>query len=100
MDDLKKYCRGNNSFRSETWKDYTVFNKVTWLGKAAPSDIPDGWIVLGSNPEQELIVPEMTLDWFKKNRKTLTALSEIITTLSETVSTSQFIGNIESDYSA
>ena len=51
---------------------------------------------MGSNPEQELILPEMTLDWFKKNRKTLTALSEIITTLSETVSTSQFIGDIES----
>ena len=96
MDELKKYCRVIIPAESETWKDYTVFNKVTWVGSGAPNDIPDGWIVLGSNPEQELILPEMTLDWFKKNRKTLTALSEIITTLSETVSTSQFIGNIES----
>ena len=79
MEDLKKYCRVLNPSSSETWKDYTVFNKVTWLGKAAPSVIPEGWIVLGINPPKELIVPEMTLDWFKKNSQTLSALCEIIT---------------------
>ena len=83
MNELKKYCRVLMPAESETWKDYTVFGKVTWLGSGAPNDIPDGWIVLGSNPEQEVIIPEMTLDWFKKNRKTLTALSEIIIALSE-----------------
>ena len=70
MDELKKYCRVLVPAESETWKDYTVFNKVTWLGSGAPNDIPDGWIILGSNPEQEVILPEMTLDWFKKNRRT------------------------------
>ena len=56
MDELKKYCRVIIPAESETWKDYTVFNKVTWVGSGAPNDIPDGWIVLGSNPEQELIL--------------------------------------------
>ena len=28
MEDLKKYCRVLNPSASETWKDYTVFNKV------------------------------------------------------------------------
>ena len=94
MDELKKYCRVLIPAESETWKDYTVFNKVTWLGSGAPNDIPDGWIVLGSNPEQEVIIPEMTLDWFKKNRKTLTAVSEIITMFCETPISSPFIDYI------
>ena len=96
MNELKKYCRVLMPAESETWKDYTVFSKVTWLGSGAPNDIPDGWIVLGSNPEQEVIIPEMTLDWFKKNRKTLSALSEIIITLSEAPADSDFIDYINS----
>ena len=82
---------------SETWKDYTVFGKVTWLGSGAPNDVPEGWIVLGSDPEEELIIPELTLDWFKKNRKTLSALSEIITTLSNSDSNSQFFDYLGSE---
>ena len=96
MDELKKYCRVLTPAESVTWKDYSVFNKVTWLGSGAPNDIPDGWIVLGSNPEQEVIIPEMTLDWFKKNRKTLTAVSEIITMFCETPISSPFIDYINS----
>ena len=96
MDELKKYCRVLIPAESETWKDYTVFNKVTWLGSGAPNDLPDGWIVLGSNPQQEVIIPEMTLDWFKKNRKTLTAVSKIITMFCETPISSPFIDYINS----
>ena len=96
MNELKKYCRVLIPAESETWKDYTVFSKVTWIGSGAPNEIPDGWIILGSNPEQEVIIPEMTLDWFKKNRKTLTALSEVITFLSEVPSGSDFVDYINS----
>lgn len=96
MNELKKHCRVLTPAASETWKDYTVFSKVTWLGSGAPNDVPEGWIVLGSNPERELIIPEKTLDWFTKNRKALTALAEIITTLSNTNSNSPFIDYINS----
>lgn len=94
MEDLKKYCRVLNPSSSETWKDYTVFNKVTWLGKAAPSVIPEGWIVLGINPPKELIVPEMTLDWFKKNSQTLSALCEIITLVENVEREDEFVAMI------
>ncbi|MEC8540818.1 MAG: hypothetical protein VXY53_03165 [Candidatus Thermoplasmatota archaeon] len=94
MEDLKKYCRVLNPSASETWKDYTVFNKVTWLGKAAPSVTPEGWIVLGSNPPKELVVPEMTLDWFKKNRQTLSALCEIITVVGSDEGNNEFVAMI------
>ena len=97
MNHLKKHCRILMPAESETWKDYTVFGKVTWLGSGAPNDVPEGWLVLGSDPEEELIIPELTLDWFKKNRKTLSALSEIITTLSNLDSNSQFIGYLGSE---
>ena len=97
MNHLKKHCRILMPAESETWKDYTVFGKVTWLGSGAPNDVPEGWIVLGSDPEEELIIPELTLDWFKKNRKTLSALSEIITTLSNLDSNSQFIDYLGSE---
>ena len=94
MEDLKKYCRVLNPSASETWRDYTVFNKVTWLGKAAPSVTPEGWIVLGSNPPKELVVPEMTLDWFKKNRQTLSALCEIITLVGSDEGNNEFVAMI------
>tara|TARA_B100000963_G_C22623639_1_gene671216 strand:- start:72 stop:2060 length:1989 start_codon:yes stop_codon:yes gene_type:complete len=97
MNHLKKHCRILTPAESETWKDYTVFGKVTWLGTGAPNDVPEGWIVLGSDPEEELIIPELTLDWFKKNRKTLSALSEIITTLSNSDSNSQFFDYLGSE---
>ena len=97
MNHLKKHCRILTPAESETWKDYTVFGKVTWLGSGAPNDVPEGWIVLGSDPEEELIIPELTLDWFKKNRKTLSALSEIITTLSNSDSNSQFFDYLGSE---
>ena len=97
MNHLKKHCRILMPAESETWKDYTVFGKVTWLGSGAPNDVPEGWIVLGSDPDEELIIPELTLDWFKKNRKTLSALSEIITTLSNSDSNSQFFDYLGSE---
>lgn len=89
--ELKKHCRVLTPASSETWKDYTVFGKVTWIGSGAPSDAPDGWIVLGSNPETEVILPEMTLDWYKKNRKTIQALSQIITLLRSAAENGEFI---------
>ena len=93
---LKKFCRVLTPAPSETWKDYTVFSKVTWLGKGAPSEVPDGWIVLSNDSPEELVVPEMTLDWFKKNRQILLALSEIINLVRDAKSNNQFIGTIQS----
>lgn len=78
MDHMKRFCRVLTPSEGETWKDYTVFDQITWIGAGAPSDVPDGWIVLGNNPQPELIVPEMTLDWFRKNRKTLQSIADMV----------------------
>ena len=75
---MKRFCRVLTPSEGETWKDYTVFDQITWIGSGAPSDVPDGWIVLGNNPQPELIVPEMTLDWFRKNRKTLQSIADLV----------------------
>ena len=46
LDSFKKWCRVLQPGEGETWKDYTVFKTVTWIGEGAPNEIPDGWIVL------------------------------------------------------
>ena len=78
IDELKKYCRVLQPGENETWKDYTVFKTVTWVGKGAPTETPDGWLVLGKSPDPSLLVPERTIDWFKLNRKTLDTLCSLI----------------------
>lgn len=75
---LKRYCRVLKPTDQETWKDYTVFKTVSWLGSGAPMEAPDGWLVLGSSPEEALILPERTIDWFTHNRKTLDVVCSVI----------------------
>ena len=65
---------------------------MAWEG--CTSVTPEGWIVLGSNPPKELVVPEMTLDWFKKNRQTLSALCEIITLVGSDEGNNEFVAMI------
>ena len=50
MDYLSRFCRVLTPSEGETWKDYTVFDQITWIGSGAPNEAPDGWIVLGNNP--------------------------------------------------
>ena len=75
---LKRFCRVLQPGEHESWKDYTVFKTVTWIGSGAPMQAPDGWLVLGSSPEEALIIPEMTIDWFSHNRKSLDILCSLI----------------------
>ena len=75
---LKKWCRVLTPGNGETWKDYTVFKSITWIGGGAPAEIPDGWLVLSNDPDEELIVPEKTLDWFQHNKRTLQVVREIV----------------------
>lgn len=75
---LDKWCRVIVPSEKETWKDYTVFKTITWIGAGAPPDKPDGWLVLGKNPSQELILPEMTIDWFQRNRRALQVIRELV----------------------
>ena len=35
MPHLEKYCRILTPSSEETWKDYTVFKTVTWIGRGA-----------------------------------------------------------------
>jgi DNA mismatch repair protein MutS2 len=78
LDELKKFCRVLKPSEKETWKDYTVFKTVTWLGSGAPMEAPDGWLVLGTSPDPSLVLPERTIDWFVHNRSTLNILCELV----------------------
>jgi hypothetical protein len=55
-----------------------VFKLVTWIGAGAPSDAPDGWVVLAANPAPEMVVPERTIDWFRNNQRTLSTLVALV----------------------
>jgi DNA mismatch repair protein MutS2 len=78
LDHMKKWCRVLQPGGSETWKDYTVFKLVTWIGGGGPSQAPEGWVVLGANPSPEMIVPERTIDWFRNNQRPLSTLVALI----------------------
>jgi len=78
LEHLKRYCRVLKPTDQETWKDYTVFKTVSWLGSGAPMEAPDGWLVLGSSPDEALILPERTIDWFTHNRRTLDVVCSVI----------------------
>jgi len=41
-------------------------------------ETPDGWLVLGSSPDEALILPERTIDWFTHNRRTLDVVCSVI----------------------
>ena len=62
----------------ETWKDYTVFKSVTWVGRHGPEELPPGWLVLPDSGRSDVMVPEFTLDWFTNNRKTLKVLLDLM----------------------
>ena len=78
LDHLKKFCRVLQPGADETWKDYTVFKTVSWIGSGAPMEAPDGWLLLGSSPDPSLLVPERTIDWFAHNRTTLDVLCDLV----------------------
>ncbi|MCH1540641.1 MAG: hypothetical protein L7S56_04300 [Candidatus Poseidonia sp.] len=80
LEHLKKYCRVLQPGEHESWKDYTVFKTVTWLGSSGPMEAPEGWLVLGSQPDEALLLPERTIDWFKHNRRPLEVLCDLIET--------------------
>ncbi len=78
LESVKKHCRVLQPGENESWKDYTVFKTVTWLGSGAPMEAPDGWLVLGSSPDPFLVVPERTIDWFVHNRSVLEVLCDLV----------------------
>ena len=62
----------------ESWKDYTVFKTVTWVGRHGPEDLPPGWLNLPENSRSDVMVPEFTLDWFTNNKKTLKVILDLM----------------------
>ena len=78
LDSFKKWCRVLQPGEGETWKDYTVFKTVTWIGEGAPNEIPDGWIVLPKGSKKEAVLPEQTIDWFSQNNRTLSVVAQIV----------------------
>ena len=72
------YVRILTPSAQESWKDYTVFKTVTWIGKNGPDQLPPGWLVLPESGRSDVMIPEYTLDWFTNNRKTLKVLLDLI----------------------
>ena len=78
LDHLKKFCRVLQPTEQESWKDYTVFKTVTWVGRHGPDDVPPGWLVLPEDGRSDVMVPEYTLDWFTNNRKALKVILDLM----------------------
>ena len=72
------YVRILTPSAQETWKDYTVFKSVTWVGRHGPEELPPGWLVLPESGRTDVMVPEFTLDWFTNNRKALKVLLDLM----------------------
>ena len=72
------YVRILTPSAQESWKDYTVFKTVTWIGKNGPDELPPGWLVLPESGRSDVMIPEYTLDWFTNNRKTLKVLLDLM----------------------
>lgn len=72
------YVRILTPSSQETWKDYTVFKSVTWVGRNGPEELPPGWLVLPETGRTDVMVPEFTLDWFTNNRKALKVLLDLM----------------------
>ncbi len=72
------YVRILTPSAQESWKDYTVFKTVTWIGKNGPDELPPGWMVLPESGRSDVMIPEYTLDWFTNNRKTLKVLLDLM----------------------
>ena len=79
----ESYVRILTPSAQESWKDYTVFKTVTWIGKNGPDELPPGWLVLPESGRSDVMIPEYTLDWFTNNRKTLKVLLDLIQWRSE-----------------
>jgi len=74
---LEKFCRVLSPSKEESWGDYRVFKKVTWVGEGGPTTPPNGWIVLPADSNDKEKIPEMTIDWFSANRTTLESILNI-----------------------
>ena len=74
----ESYVRILTPSAQETWKDYTVFKSVTWVGRHGPDDLPPGWLVLPEVGRTDVMVPEFTLDWFNNNQKALKVLLDLM----------------------
>lgn len=78
LDHLKRYCRVLIPSEHETWKDYTVFSTITWVGAGAPMSPPEGWLVTGSSTDEAALLPERVIDWFTHNAVVLDLVCEAV----------------------
>ncbi len=74
----ESYVRILTPSAQESWKDYTVFKTVTWVGRHGPEDLPPGWLVLPESNRSDVMVPEFTLDWFTNNKKALKVILDLM----------------------
>lgn len=77
LENLKRHCRVLIPSSEETWKDYTVFKQVSWIGDGAPIKPPEGWVILPEGANEDLILPEKCVAWFENNEKSLRLLTTL-----------------------
>ncbi|HIF45846.1 MAG TPA: hypothetical protein EYQ73_03505 [Candidatus Poseidoniales archaeon] len=77
LENLKRHCRVLIPSSEETWKDYTVFKQVSWIGEGAPIKPPEGWVILPEGANEDLILPEKCVAWFENNEKSLRLLTTL-----------------------
>ena len=74
---LLEKCRVFTPSADETWKDYTVFKHVTWIGEGAPVDLPEGWICVPEGADDVEVLPEYVIDWFEHNLNSIQSMLDI-----------------------
>ena len=77
VEGLESRCRIIVRDEKETWKDYAVFNTVTWIGEGGPRDPPPGWIALPSITRIDQAVPEISIEWFHENHSSIESIVSI-----------------------
>ena len=77
VEGLESRCRIIVRDEKETWKDYAVFNTVTWIGEGGPRDPPPGWIALPSITRIDQAVPEISIEWFHENHSSIDSIVSI-----------------------
>jgi len=74
---IEKKCRILVRSNDETWEDYLGLNRVTWIGKGGPEELPSGWIFGETSGSLYDLVPEVPLEWLKMNSDNLSILVDL-----------------------
>ena len=78
IEGLESRCRIIVRDEKETWKDYAVFNTVTWIGEGGPRDPPPGWMLYHQLPESTKRFQRLALNGFMRITRPLILLFQFL----------------------